>query len=123
MIRTIYCGDVTEEYIGKEVTLCGWVKTIRDLGSLIFIELRDRSGYVQVVIDNKNKEVFDKAKKVGVEYVLKVNGKVRERPKENINEKIPQCFLFDISSLLKNFLLSHKALHIKLLLLIDQSSI
>jgi aspartyl-tRNA synthetase len=88
MIRTIYCGEVTEEYIGKEVTLCGWAKTIRDFGSLIFIELRDRSGYVQIVIDNKNKDVFDKAKKVGVEYVLKVNGKVRERPKENINEKI-----------------------------------
>ncbi len=88
MLRTIYCGEVTEKHIGKEVILCGWVKTIRDLGSLIFLELRDRSGYVQIVIDSNNREIFEKAKKVGVEYVLKVKGKVRERPKENINEKI-----------------------------------
>lgn len=88
MLRTDYCGEVTEEKIGKEVTLCGWVKTIRDLGSLIFIELRDRSGYVQVVIDSKNKESFEKAKKLGNEFVIKIKGFVRERPKENINEKI-----------------------------------
>ncbi|MCX8095060.1 MAG: aspartate--tRNA ligase [Caldisericia bacterium] len=88
MLRTDYCGEVTEEKLGKEVILCGWVKTIRDLGSLIFIELRDRTGYIQIVIDYKNKENFEKAKKLGNEYVLKVKGIVRERPKENINEKI-----------------------------------
>jgi len=88
MIRTDYCGEVTEEKIGKEVILCGWVKTIRDLGSLIFIELRDRSGYVQIVVDNKNRENFEKAKKLGNEYVVKVKGIVKPRPKENINEKI-----------------------------------
>ncbi|MDI6861636.1 MAG: aspartate--tRNA ligase [Caldisericia bacterium] len=88
MLRTDYCGEVTEEKIGKEVVLCGWVKTIRDLGSLIFIELRDRTGYVQIVVDNRNKDNFEKAKKLGNEYVIKVKGIVRERPKENINEKI-----------------------------------
>lgn len=88
MKRSKYCGEITEEDIGKTVTIFGWVKTIRDLGGLIFFEVRDRTGYVQVVIDSNKKEIFDLAKKIGNEWVIKVVGLVKERPKENINENI-----------------------------------
>ncbi|HQP00610.1 MAG TPA: aspartate--tRNA ligase, partial [Caldisericia bacterium] len=88
MVERKYCGEITEEEIGKNLTIYGWIKTIRNLGGLIFFEVRDRSGFVQVVVDSNQKEIFEVAKKLGNEWVVKVIGDVRERPKENINENI-----------------------------------
>ena len=88
MLRNKYCGEITEEDIGKTLTICGWIKTIRNLGGLIFFEVRDRTGFVQVVVDSNQKNIFETAKKIGNEWVVKITGNVRERPKENINENI-----------------------------------
>ncbi len=80
--RTSYCGEVTLE--NKEATVCGWCAKIRDKGGLVFIDLRDRSGIVQLVFDdNTEKSVFEKAKSVGREDVLVAKGEVRAR--ENAN--------------------------------------
>ncbi len=90
MERSKYCGEINKSDVGKKLTLFGWVKTIRDLGGLTFIELRDRTGFVQVVFDpEKDETLHKKVKELGLEWVLKVVGIVRERPKENINDKIP----------------------------------
>ncbi len=90
MERSKYCGEINKSDVGKRLTLFGWVKTIRDLGGLTFIELRDRSGFVQIVFDpEKDKTLHKRVKEIGLEWVLKVVGTVRERPKENINDKIP----------------------------------
>ncbi len=78
--RTNYCGEITNELLGKEVCVCGWVQRRRDLGALIFIDLRDREGIVQLAFDeNTDKEVFDKAFSVRSEYVLSARGIVRTR--------------------------------------------
>lgn len=83
--RTDYCGTLTAKDIGREVTLCGWVQRQRDLGALIFIDLRDRTGVVQLAFDEKTeKEIFDKAFTVRSEYVLAVKGAVRERSSKNL---------------------------------------
>ena len=90
MERSKYCGEINKSDVGKRLTLFGWVKTIRDLGGLTFIELRDRSGFVQIVFDpERDKTLHKRVKEIGLEWVLKVVGTVRERPKENINDKIP----------------------------------
>ena len=60
-MRDLYCGDVNESHIGKEITLCGWVNRRRDLGAVIFLDLRDREGMVQVVYDPDLPEVIAKA--------------------------------------------------------------
>lgn len=88
MLRSKYCGEITEEDIGKNLTIYGWIKTIRNLGGVIFFEVRDRTGFVQVVVDYNKKNIFEIAKKIGNEWVIKVTGTVRARPKENINENI-----------------------------------
>lgn len=88
MLRSKYCGEITEKDIGKTLTICGWIKTVRNLGGLIFFEVRDRTGFVQVVVDSNQKNIFETAKKIGNEWVVKITGNVRERPKENINENI-----------------------------------
>lgn len=78
--RTHYCGDLRIEDVGKEVTVCGWVQRQRDLGQLIFIDLRDRSGIVQLAFnDNTDKEIFEKAFSARSEFVLCAKGIVRER--------------------------------------------
>ena len=80
--RTHYCGDVSE--IGKEVTVGGFVQKIRDMGTLIFIDLRDRTGIVQLAFDTKtDKAVFEKASECHSEYVLMAKGVVRERESKN----------------------------------------
>ena len=77
MDKTIYCGKVTEDYIVQEISLFGWVHKRRDLGGKIFIDLRDRSGLVQVVFDGeKNKEALATAEDIRKEYVIEVTGKV-----------------------------------------------
>lgn len=80
MRRTNYCGEITEEQIGSKVTVCGWVQRQRDLGGLIFIDLRDRTGLVQLQFDESvNKEAFEVAFGVRSEYVLEVSGTVAKR--------------------------------------------
>src|SRR5574344_2810301 len=86
--RDHHCGELTKQDAGQEVVLCGWVATRRDHGGLIFIDLRDRSGGVQGVIDPAAGESFKKAEAVRSEYVLQVFGKVRERSAETINPNI-----------------------------------
>jgi len=83
--RTDYCGTLTAKDIGRTVTLFGWVQRQRDLGSLIFVDLRDRTGIVQLAFDeNTDKEIFDKAFAVRGEFVLAAVGKVRERSSKNL---------------------------------------
>ena len=85
MYRTNYCGLVTQSQLGEDVTLCGWVDRRRDHGGVIFVDLRDREGIVQVVFDPDAGEFFTLADKVRTEYVLKVRGRVRARSAETVN--------------------------------------
>ena len=88
--RTCYCAEVSEEMIGKEICVMGWVQRQRDLGALIFIDLRDRTGIVQLAFDDKtDREVFDKAFSARAEYVLCVHGTVRPRGEGAVNLNIP----------------------------------
>ncbi|MBU0656323.1 MAG: aspartate--tRNA ligase [Gammaproteobacteria bacterium] len=86
-MRSHYCGQVDEALLDQQVTLCGWVNRRRDHGGVIFIDLRDREGLVQVVFDPDRAEVFNTAERARNEYVLQVVGKVRRRPAgtENAN--------------------------------------
>ncbi|MBR5859550.1 MAG: aspartate--tRNA ligase [Clostridia bacterium] len=82
--RTHYCGDLREANIGETVCVMGWVKKARDLGSLVFVDLRDRSGIVQLAFDeNSEKAVFEKALELKTEYVVSAVGVVRERSSKN----------------------------------------
>src|SRR5690554_1878219 len=86
--RTMMCGELRPEHDGKEVVLMGWVQRERNLGSIIFVDLRDTTGICQIVFDNTvSDEVFSKAEKVRAEYVLAVRGKVRIR--QSVNKEIP----------------------------------
>lgn len=88
--RTHKCGVLTEKHVGEEVTLNGWVQKRRDLGGLIFIDLRDRSGQVQVVFNPEvSSEALDIAEKVRSEFVLSVKGTVVARAEGTINENVP----------------------------------
>jgi aspartyl-tRNA synthetase len=85
MKRTSYCGVLRMSDIGKEVTVAGWVQRQRDLGSLIFVDLRDRTGIVQLAFDeNSEREIFDKAFTLRSEYVVMAKGIVRERSSKNM---------------------------------------
>ena len=88
MMRSHYCGDINESHLGSEVEICGWVHRRRDHGGVIFIDLRDREGIVQVVFDPDRAESFAIAESVRGEYVLKVKGRVRPRPDGTINPKM-----------------------------------
>ncbi len=79
-MRSVYCGLVDGAALGQTVTLCGWVHRRRDHGGVIFIDLRDREGLVQVVIDPDTEEAFRTAEQVRSEFVLQVSGRVRRRP-------------------------------------------
>ena len=87
MKRTAMCGELRADSIGKEVVIMGWVNRRRDLGSLIFVQLRDRSGIVQAVFDSEttDKQLFEKASSIKMEYVIAVRGKVRRRVGDNVN--------------------------------------
>ena len=95
-MRTHYCGQVTEEHLDSTVSLCGWVHRRRDHGGVIFIDLRDRDGLVQVVFDPDSPEVFALAESVRSEFVLRVEGRVRRRPAgtENTGMKTGQIEVF-----------------------------
>ena len=86
-MRTHYCGQVTEALTGQIVNVCGWVHRRRDHGGVIFIDLRDREGLLQVVFDPDAAEVFAQAERLRSEYVVRITGKVRPRPAgtENAN--------------------------------------
>lgn len=87
--RSYYCGELTESAIGESVVLKGWVQRRRDLGGLIFIDLRDRSGIVQIVFNpDISKEALEKAEKVRNEYVLDVRGQVVKREDSTVNPNI-----------------------------------
>lgn len=88
-MRTQYCGALNASFIDQEVTLCGWVDRRRDHGGVIFIDLRDRDGIVQVVFDPDAKENFETADKVRSEYVLQVKGRVRARSEATVNPNMP----------------------------------
>lgn len=88
-IRTDYCGEITERYLGEEVVVNGWVKAIRDHGGVIFVDLRDIRGVVQVVFSPEiSRETYEKIWRVRDEYVLAVRGIVRMRPEESINPEL-----------------------------------
>lgn len=87
-MRTHYCGEMTEALKGTTVTLCGWVHRRRDLGGVIFINLRDREGIVQIIVDPKNEAVFKVAERLRSEFIIKVTGKVQSRPSAMMNENM-----------------------------------
>ncbi len=84
-MRSEYCGRVGRNHLGRSLSLCGWVHRRRDHGGVIFIDLRDREGLVQVVCDPDQPEIFRTADRVRGEYVIRVEGKVRERPAGTVN--------------------------------------
>lgn len=87
MKRTYMCGQLREEHIGQEVVLMGWVAKARDMGGLMFADIRDRSGISQIVFEPENTEVLKKAEELKSEFVIAVRGDVRRR--ESVNKKIP----------------------------------
>ena len=88
-MRTHYCGQVTETLIGEKVTVCGWVNRRRDHGGIIFGDLRDREGIVQIVFDPDLSNIFETAERIRNEYVLHVEGLVRVRPEGTVNPDLP----------------------------------
>ena len=85
-MRTDYCGNINSSYIGQTVTLCGWVNRSRDLGGVIFLDLRDREGVVQVVFDPDLVEVFNTANSLRNEFCVQLSGEVRARPPGQVNK-------------------------------------
>ncbi|QYJ80797.1 aspartate--tRNA ligase [Shewanella aegiceratis] len=87
-MRSHYCGDVNRSHVGEEVTLVGWVNRSRDLGGVVFLDLRDREGVIQVVYDPDLPEVFDVASTLRSEFCVQVKGLVRARPDSQINDQM-----------------------------------
>ena len=87
-MRTEYCGNITKEHLGKDVSICGWVHRRRDHGGVIFLDIRDLEGICQAVIDPSNEEAFSLADKCRSEFVIKIKGSVRERPEGTVNSKM-----------------------------------
>ncbi|MES2936228.1 MAG: aspartate--tRNA ligase [Pseudomonadota bacterium] len=87
-MRSTYCGLVTESLLGQTVTLCGWVNRRRDHGGVIFVDLRDREGYVQVVCDPDRPEMFKTAEGLRNEFCVQVKGLVRARPEGTTNDNL-----------------------------------
>ncbi|MDZ4151420.1 aspartate--tRNA ligase, partial [Methylicorpusculum sp.] len=87
-MRSHKCGELTAQHLGQSVALCGWVHRRRDHGGVIFIDLRDRAGLVQVVFDPDEPESFALAESVRSEYVLRIEGMVRERPEGTHNSNM-----------------------------------
>ena len=84
-MRSHYCGLINDSLIDQTITLCGWVDRRRDHGGVIFLDLRDREGVVQVVFDPDTEEHFQRADSVRSEYVLCITGRVRARSAETVN--------------------------------------
>ncbi len=88
-MRSHYCGELNTSHIDQEIELCGWVHRRRDHGGVIFIDLRDREGIAQIVFDPDRAEPFDIADSVRNEYVIRITGKVRNRPEGTVNPDMP----------------------------------
>src|SRR5512138_2965713 len=90
LVRTHYCGELRESHVGQTVTVMGWAATRRDLGGVIFIDLRDREGLCQVVARPEvSRAAHEAAERVRGEYVLAVTGEVEARSPETLNPKLP----------------------------------
>lgn len=89
MKRTVYCSDLSKTHIGQMHTLTGWIHSRRDHGGVVFCDLRDRTGLLQLVFRPEFKEVFEKANTLGNEFVVQVTGKVASRPEGTLNKHIP----------------------------------
>ena len=87
-MRSNYCGELSKKHINKTITVCGWVHRRRDHGGVIFLDIRDKTGIVQVVVNPENKKSFSLAEKIRSEFVLKISGKVNERPEDAENEDL-----------------------------------
>lgn len=85
-MRTDYCGQLNLTHEGQKVTLCGWVNRRRDLGGLIFIDMRDREGIVQVFFDPDQQAAFSLASELRNEFCIQITGSVRARPDSQINK-------------------------------------
>ena len=85
-MRSIYCGQLKASHINQDVTLCGWVNKRRDLGGMIFIDMRDREGIVQVFFDPDYQQAYQLASELRNEFCIQIKGKVRARPEEQINK-------------------------------------
>src|ERR1700756_3012821 len=88
-MRTHYCGRVDEALTGQSVRVCGWVHRRRDHGGVIFIDLRDREGLLQIVFDPDAAGIFAQAERLRGEYVVQVTGLVRPRPPGTVNPNLP----------------------------------
>ncbi|MCC6143630.1 MAG: aspartate--tRNA ligase, partial [Candidatus Hydrogenedentes bacterium] len=131
-MRTHYCGLVNAAHLGQPVTLCGWAHRRRDHGGVIFIDLRDREGLVQVVCDPDRKDTFITAERIRNEFVLKITGVVRRRPEgtanpnltsgeievlaqeiEILNHAATPPFQLDEDSLSENVRLTHRVIDLR----------
>jgi aspartyl-tRNA synthetase len=88
LMRSHYCGQVDEKLLGQEVTVAGWVHRRRDHGGVIFVDLRDREGLLQIVFDPDSAAVFKEAERLRNEFVVRVSGRVRERPAGTVNPQL-----------------------------------
>ena len=91
LLRSHYCGRINEDDIGKKATVMGWVQRTRDMGGVIFVDLRDRTGILQVVFneDDLSKKLFSEVENLRNEYVVAVNGIIEKRDEETYNPNIP----------------------------------
>ena len=87
-MRTHYCNEIDESYIDKKIKVCGWVNKVRDHGGVIFIDLRDIKGLLQLVVNPDNKNIFNIAESIRNEFIISIEGTPRKRPEGSENEKI-----------------------------------
>jgi len=87
--RTSYCGELRREHVDQQVTLFGWVQKLRDIGNLVFIDLRDREGLVQVVFASGDTEFLEEAKRIKLESVIGIKGVVKKRAEKDVNPQLP----------------------------------
>ncbi len=102
-MRTHYCGHVTRALLGQTVTVCGWVHRRRDHGGVIFVDLRDREGLLQVVFRPEDAALFQQAEKLRSEYVIQVTGVVNARPEGTVNANLPTGEVELVTTQLKVF--------------------
>ena len=88
-MRTHYCGELTASHIDQSISVCGWVNRRRDHGGVIFVDLRDKQGMLQVVFDPDDAAMFSDAEKLRNEFVIRVEGKIRQRPEGTANPDMP----------------------------------
>jgi aspartyl-tRNA synthetase len=87
--RTSYCGELRLEHVDQRVTLFGWIQKLRDIGNLVFVDLRDREGLVQVVFSSGDRELLEEAKRIKLESVVGIKGVVKKRGEKDVNPQLP----------------------------------